>query len=404
MCIKAQNQKAAVNNSKPLLTVEEQAERKAKKERPELFTPKDEYETTAEYNGRMEEKETLLNRITGEVEKEREDFKQAAIKASMKELKNLKIQKIGVYDADSGVFEITVQGQIGVIHIPREKAKAFKDNIKKAKVSAISQLDEDLEKNVVVNIEIIDPNDSTVYALEEFPDVSEMVLVQGGTFKMGGEDGDYGQTAEDAEKPKHDVTISDFYIGKYEVTQEEWEEIMGSNPSNFKLPNGPVENVSWDDAQEYINKINVKTGKHYRLPTEAEWEYVAIGGSLSGGYTFSGSNDADAVAWYESNSEGHTHEVGQKQANELGIFDMSGNVSEWCSDWYSESYYKESPTQNPQGPNTGNQRVLRGGSFSDSNSDYNYSSNVLRSSCRSVRYSGSKEGTIGFRLVRPVKD
>lgn len=184
----------------------------------------------------------------------------------------------------------------------------------------------------------------------------EMVYVKGGTFQMGSNDGDSD------EKPKHSVTLSDFYIGKYEVTQKQWREIMGNNPSNFKnCDNCPVEKVSWNDVQEFIKKLNQKTGKNYRLPTEAEWEYAAKGGNQSKGTIYSGSNNIDEVAWYRENSGSKTHPAGQKKPNELGIYDMSGNVYEWCNDWYGN--YSAGSQRNPQGSSSGARRVLRGGSW-----------------------------------------
>ena len=157
-----------------------------------------------------------------------------------------------------------------------------------------------------------------------------MVFVQGGSFQMGSNNG------QSDEKPVHSVTVSDFYIVKYEVTQKEWRDIMGSNPSKWKGDNLPVEKVSWDDVQTFIKKLNAKTGLNYRLPTEAEWEYAARGGNKSNGYKYSGSNDIGSVAWYASNSGSKTHSVGQKKPNELGIYDMTGNVWEWCNDWYGD--------------------------------------------------------------------
>ena len=174
-----------------------------------------------------------------------------------------------------------------------------------------------------------------------------------------------GSDADDREKPAHKVTLSSFYICKHEVTQEEWEAVMGSNPSNFEGKHLPVERVSWEDCQTFISKLNSITGKHYRLPTEAEWEYAARGGNRSNGYKYSGSNTLDDVAWYYDNSGKKTHEVMTKSPNELGLYDMSGNVKEWCSDWYDGEYYAISPSNNPKGPSSGSNRVLRGGSWFD---------------------------------------
>ncbi|MBO5235045.1 MAG: formylglycine-generating enzyme family protein [Alistipes sp.] len=217
----------------------------------------------------------------------------------------------------------------------------------------------------------------------------EMVFVKGGTFTMGAT-AEQGKDADSDEKPAHRVTISDFYIGKYEVTQAQWEAVMGNNPSCFKGDNRPVERVSWNDIQEFIEKLNAKTDKKYRLPTEAEWEYAARGGDQSKGYKYSGSNNIDEVAWHGDNSAMRTHLVGQKQPNELGLYDMSGNVWEWCSDWYG-SYSSGSQT-NPTGPANGSDRVLRGGCWINS-----------AGSCR-VSYRGTGGPSIrnfgfGFRLV-----
>jgi formylglycine-generating enzyme required for sulfatase activity len=222
----------------------------------------------------------------------------------------------------------------------------------------------------------------------------EMVFVKGGTFEMGctSEQSD----CDDDEKPVHSVTVDDFYIGKYEVTQAQWKAIMGSNPSHFDDcgSNCPVENVSWNDVQEFIEKLNQKTGKNYRLPTEAEWEYAARGGGKSKGYKYAGSNSIGTVAWYDDNSGSETHPVGQKQANELGIYDMSGNVWEWCSDWYDSDYYSSSPRNNPAGPSSGSRRVLRGGSWGSRG-------RICRVANRNNLSPGSSYSNSGFRLVLP---
>jgi len=188
----------------------------------------------------------------------------------------------------------------------------------------------------------------------------DMVYVQGGTFTMGCTP-EQGNDCSDDEKPPHHVTVSDFYIGKYEVTQAQWKAVMGSNPSFFINDNSPVEQVSWNDVQEFINKLNERTGKQFRLPTAAEWEFAARGGNLSKGYKYSGSNNADSVAWDWDNSNKETHPVGIKLPNELGTYDMSGNVYEWCSDWYSKS--TDEDQTNPQGPSSGTYRTFCGGSW-----------------------------------------
>jgi formylglycine-generating enzyme required for sulfatase activity len=189
----------------------------------------------------------------------------------------------------------------------------------------------------------------------------EMVFVKGGTFKMGCSSME-DNNCDDDEKPTQNVKVSGFFIGKHEVTQKQWQVVMGDNPSHFRgCDSCPVDNVSWNDAQDFIRKLNQLTGKRYRLPTEAEWEFAARGGTRSRGFKFAGSNNIDYVAWYLNNSGNKTRPVGQKMSNELGIYDMSGNVWEWCNDWYGMYYNDE--MINPQGPFTGNVKVLRGGSW-----------------------------------------
>ena len=222
------------------------------------------------------------------------------------------------------------------------------------------------------------------------PDIA-MVYVSGGTFTMGATS-EQGSDAYDREKPAHSVTLSGYYIGKYEVTQELWKAVMGSNLSYFKGDNLPVENVSWNDVQEFLRKLNAMTGKRYRLPTEAEWEFAARGGNSSRGYKYSGGNSIGSVAWCKDNSGSRTHAVGTKSPNELGIYDMSGNVLEWCQDWYNSSYYGSSPRTNPQGPNSGSFRVYRGGSW-------NGGAGSCRVSNRTFITPGNRYGDLGFRLA-----
>lgn len=270
-----------------------------------------------------------------------------------------------------------------------------------------------------------------------------MIRVQGGTFTMGCTS-EQGSDCYDDEKPSHKVTLSTYYIGETEVTQELWKAVMGSNPSYFapketnsarcsydafvadiqklnaKKPGSmrvptrqewdaamvttsgslkrPVERVSWEDCQTFIRKLNELTGKKFRLPTEAEWEFAARGGTKSAGYKYSGSNDIGAVAWYtvnaydkgESSPDYGTHVVKTKKPNELGIYDMSGNVWEWCSDWYGK--YTEAAQTNPKGADSGSYRVYRGGSWINN-------ARNCRSSNRNNNTPDNRNNNLGLRLV-----
>lgn len=191
----------------------------------------------------------------------------------------------------------------------------------------------------------------------------KMIHVPGGTFDMGDNKlNDISKMSPSKAVLLHKVTLSDYYIGETEVTQELWKAVMGNNPSNFTgQSNLPVEKVSWDDCQEFIKKLNELTGKNFSLPTEAEWEYAARGGNRSKGYSFSGNSKVGDVAWISDNSSNKTHPVKGKKANELGLYDMSGNVWEWCNDWYDD--YSSKSVTNPTGPEKGKERVVRGGSY-----------------------------------------
>jgi formylglycine-generating enzyme required for sulfatase activity len=238
-----------------------------------------------------------------------------------------------------------------------------------------------------------------------------MVLVEGGSFQMGDKE------ISSNEDPVHAVTLPDFYIGKYEVTQEEWQAVMGDNPSLFKGEKHPVDTVSWYDIIDYCNKRSEKEGRTpcytrtgddvtcdfnadgYRLPTEAEWEYACRGGEKSRNYRYSGGNDADQVAWYDENSADRTHAVGGKKANELGIYDMSGNAWEWCWDWFDPGYYKTGetgPVQNPTGPPSGANRSYRGGGAAGQQQ-------WLRGSARFNLPPGFENFVMGFRVAASGK-
>lgn len=227
-----------------------------------------------------------------------------------------------------------------------------------------------------------------------------MVLVEGGTFRMG---------KNGTATPVHTVTVSSFYIGKYLITQKLYEEVTGNNPSNWKGDLLPVNMLSWYDAVKFANALSERDGYEkvyeingenvtcdwtkngYRLPTEAEWEFAAIGGNRGKGYTYAGGNNPDAVAWYRDNSGKMTQNVGSKVANELGLFDMSGNVWEWCWDWHAP--YSSSPQNNPHGPDTGKFRILRGGGWHDKE-------HFLRTAYRGHLLPKNQRRYDGFRLVR----
>ncbi len=205
----------------------------------------------------------------------------------------------------------------------------------------------------------------------------EMVRVDGGSFIMGSYNG------ESDEQPVHSKTVGTFYIGKTEVTQNLWSAVMGSNPSSHRGENLPVENVSWYNCQEFVERLSRLTGHFFRLPTEAEWEYAARGGNKSRAYTYSGSEDIYRVAWHHDNSGMTTHPVGMKSGNELGIFDMSGNVWEWCSDNYNPSYSQ---------PRNSSLRVNRGGSWLNAATD-------CRVAVRRYRMPSRRNNDLGLRLA-----
>ena len=281
------------------------------------------------------------------------------------------------YDSEEGTVKLKVSTPSNLQITLSKEAVAIQQNI----VSQPAVAQQPMERTPVTNVDNISIPVKKGISID-------MVRVEAGTFTMGA-------TAEmkdlyKNEKPTHRVTLTnDYYIGKYEVTQELWQAVMGNNPSHFKGDNLPVEQVSWNDCQRFLSKLNRITGKTFRLPTEAEWEYAARGGNKSRGYQYSGSNNLLDVAWFTDNSGIETHAVGTKQPNELGIYDMSGNVSELCQDWLGK--YNRSSQVNPTGANSGHYRVKRGGCFNENAMD-------CRSSCRSGiaidRYHGR-----GLRLV-----
>ena len=218
----------------------------------------------------------------------------------------------------------------------------------------------------------------------------EFVSVPAGCFQMGSPASEVGRG--DDEGPVHEVCVEGFAMGKFEVTQAQWEAVMGRNPSHFKGSRHPVDNVSWNDIQTFLIRLHEKSGKNFRLPTEAEWEYACRGG-VRGGRSCGG-DDLEDLAWSDTNSGWTTHPVGQKKANAFGLHDMSGNVWEWCADWYESGYSVSSPRQNPAGPSAGTIRVLRGGSWSSAPA-------FARAAARGWSLPGDRFAYQGFRLVAP---
>jgi len=273
-----------------------------------------------------------------------------------------------------------------IVNVIGDVGKNISAGTKKIVWDVLTERDKLQGENIVFKVMAKSVGENIVCTLNDID--FEMVFVEGGTFTMGCTP-EQSKCNKD-EKPAHFVILSNYYIGKYEVTQAQWRAVMGNNPSYFNGDNLPVENVSWNDAQEFVHKLNNQTGKNYRLPTEAEWEYACRGGKFSASYKYSGSNTISDVAWYYENSDRKTHPVGYKQANELGIYDMSGNVWEWCSDWYGS--YNSNLQTNPQGASTGSQRVLRGGSWN------NHAQNC-RVSYRHYSSPDSRGSGSGFRLT-----
>lgn len=244
-----------------------------------------------------------------------------------------------------------------------------------------------------------DDNVGKDYVDTAFGMALSMVYVEGGTFLMGATE-EQGQDVSDVELPVHEVTLNDFYIGKYEITQAQWTAVMGTTLSEiieeygytpYGIGDGhAMYDITWVESYIFCERLSERTGKTYRLPTEAEWEYAARGGQHADGTMYAGSNDIDEVAWYQKNSDTVVHPVGQKKPNGLGLYDMSGNVWEWCMDWYTA--YPSEAQVNPRGPLQGKNRVIRGGYW-------NGVANSGRVSSRGSYEPGYRNFSRGFRVV-----
>lgn len=254
-----------------------------------------------------------------------------------------------------------------------------------------------IERKGVISVNVGDVS-STIEITQsgcKWYDSFEMVDVEAGVFYMGAQKANpigmnYDASAYEIESPVRQVSISVFSIGKFEVTQAQWTAAMGNNPSTNRGEHLPVENVTWEQVQEFIALLNEKSSLHYRLPTEAEWEFAAKGGSCSENLIYSGYSVLGSCGWYYSNSESTTHEIGSKAPNELGIFDMSGNVREWCNDWLD--YYSSTNENSPQGPSEGHVKVNRGGSYSTPAVN-------CRNTYRHSNYPYESAHDLGFRLA-----
>lgn len=232
--------------------------------------------------------------------------------------------------------------------------------------------------------------DDVVIVTDNFFIELNMVAIKGGTFMMGNDNSRYND-----EKPTHDVQLNDFSMSKYEITIDQWKTVMKKLPDGLdakECSDCPIHNVSWSDIQTFLVELNKKTNKKYRLPTEAEWEYAARGGSQTNKFSYAGGNDAMLIGWFSENSNSKPNNVGKKIPNELGIYDMTGNVREWCSDFYDENYYKNTTPSNPKGPTTGNARIFRGGDFNDIKED-------LSLTLRGNQTENFLAKNLGFRLV-----
>ncbi|MEI6411583.1 MAG: SUMF1/EgtB/PvdO family nonheme iron enzyme [Bacteroidota bacterium] len=373
---KAEKQAAIAQSQQESLRKQDEAAWEAAKEAAENI--KDERGKIAAYRVYLDDPEHVIHRV--EAEKAIENLKKAEINRKIKE-DAIEREKREKQEAEAEKKRLAEE-------VARREAEARKRQEAEAEKKRLAEEVARREAEARKKQEAEAEKKRLAEEAARQKGLPEMVFVKGGTFQMGSDEIDHA-------KPIHAVTLSDFEIGKYPVTQKLWQEIMGDNPSYFKEnENCPVEEVSWEDTQAFLKKLNTRfPDRQYRLPTEAEWEYAARGGVQSKGFQYAGSDILDEVAWHNKNAGLKTHPVGIKKANELGIYDMSGNVWEWCSDWHGA--YTSGSQTNPHGPASGSGRVLRGGSW------YFYPLNC-RVADRSNVTPTFRNNDIGFRLARTI--
>jgi formylglycine-generating enzyme required for sulfatase activity len=377
------------------------ADYRGQREKLGELAPKDRYETAAEYAARQAEWIQAREEVDRKHKAAREEIERAyeaevqeggrpylaeiaALKARTYPMEGAKLEFLD-YDADNGILKGKLGGREYWFAVPRESARRMDLETHPAAARAERPIEDDASPTRVL-VETATGKRFPGVPMGD-PIAGEFVAIPAGEFMMGSDSG------EPNEKPRHWVRITKaFEMGKYEVTQTQWNAVMGANPSNIKGDDRPVETVSWNDVQEFLKRLNARDdGYRYRLPTEAEWEYAARAGSTADKVA-----DLDAVAWYSGNSGSETHPVGRKRANPWGLYDMLGNVWEWCADWYGADYYTSSPVEDPQGPGSGSIRVVRGASFLDG-------AYVPRGASRNGYGPVIRSFILGFRCVREAR-
>ena len=323
-----------------------------------------------------------------------------------KRMAQLTVFQEGVsFEIEETTYQVASEGEVLSVPVGCNTKWSVENSLEWCKVSATAQglnivVNRNFQMNersgtITIKSGVVEQQIIITQSACEWYESFEMINVEAGTFYLGAQSSssskaNYDPQAYAVESPVHRVTLDEYSISKYEVTQSQWIAAMSSNPSSIQGDNLPVESVTYEQVQEFISKLNQVSGLNYRLPTEAEWEFAAEGGNQSEGYKYSGASVIGACGWYYSNAESTTHDVGSKDANELGIYDMTGNVREWCSDWFD--YYSSANATNPQGPKSGDMKVTRGGSWTTPSVN-------CRNTYRFSSKTSEAAADLGFRLV-----